>query len=201
MVRVQAGEQRPRSTTWAFFVSGVKSDGGLPGCRHCLVTSSVGSDGSSAGCIDSASWCGSAPGGALWRTASIAGSWLRTTLSVRLLWFLSPPESVFRAAASVGDQPPKVVDWHAQLELYHPLGLPAGGRHRTSRRSSASPSKPPWHSRRCLRGGSRRAVDGLTSAELDRVCGRKPADMYPEHDHVVRRCLKAVLTEEAAATR
>lgn len=40
-------------------------------------------------------------------------------------------------------------------------------------------------------------VDGLTTAELDRVCGRKPADMYPDQEYVVRRCLKVVLKEEA----
>jgi hypothetical protein len=42
----------------------------------------------------------------------------------------------------------------------------------------------------------RRLVDGLTDAELDRVCGRKPADPYPDREYVVRRCLKVVLTEE-----
>ena len=35
------------------------------------------------------------------------------------------------------------------------------------------------------------------SAELDRVCGRKPADPYPDQEYVVRRCLKVVLKEEA----
>src|SRR5439155_17600544 len=43
----------------------------------------------------------------------------------------------------------------------------------------------------------RRVVDGLTEAELDRVCGRKPADSYPDQEYVVRRCLKVVLKEEA----
>ena len=40
-------------------------------------------------------------------------------------------------------------------------------------------------------------VNGLTEAELDRVCGRKPADPYPDQKYVVRRCLKVVLQEEA----
>ena len=43
----------------------------------------------------------------------------------------------------------------------------------------------------------RRVVDGLTETELDRVCGRKPADPYPDQEYVVRRCLKVVLKEEA----
>ena len=48
----------------------------------------------------------------------------------------------------------------------------------------------------------RRVVDGLTAAELDRVCGRKPADPYPDQEYVVRRCLKAVvLKEEAPSSR
>ncbi|MFI0453170.1 hypothetical protein [Actinomadura sp. 6N118] len=36
-----------------------------------------------------------------------------------------------------------------------------------------------------------------SEAELDRVCGRKPADLYPDKDYVVRRCLSVVLKEEA----
>jgi hypothetical protein len=43
----------------------------------------------------------------------------------------------------------------------------------------------------------RRVVDGLTENELARVCGRKPADPYPDQEYVVRRCLKVVLKEEA----
>ena len=43
----------------------------------------------------------------------------------------------------------------------------------------------------------RHVVDGLTEAELDRVCARKPADPYPDREYVVRRCLTVVLTEEA----
>jgi bacterioferritin (cytochrome b1) len=40
-------------------------------------------------------------------------------------------------------------------------------------------------------------LEGLTEAELDRKCGRKPAETYPDQDYVVRRCLKVVLKEEA----
>ena len=43
----------------------------------------------------------------------------------------------------------------------------------------------------------RRVVDGLTEAELDRVCGRKPADTYPDKENDVRHCLEVVLWEEA----
>jgi hypothetical protein len=43
----------------------------------------------------------------------------------------------------------------------------------------------------------RRVVDALTDTELDRVCGRKPADPYPDQEYLVRRCLKVILKEEA----
>jgi hypothetical protein len=43
----------------------------------------------------------------------------------------------------------------------------------------------------------RNVLDGLTEAELDRVCGRKPTDTYPDQEYVVRRCLKVILKEEA----
>jgi hypothetical protein len=43
----------------------------------------------------------------------------------------------------------------------------------------------------------RRVLDGLTTAELGRVCGRKPADPYPDQEYLVRRCLTVVLKEEA----
>jgi hypothetical protein len=43
----------------------------------------------------------------------------------------------------------------------------------------------------------RRTVEALTDSELDRICGRKPADPYPDQEYVVRRCLKVVLKEEA----
>ena len=42
----------------------------------------------------------------------------------------------------------------------------------------------------------RRVVEGLTEAELDRTCGRKPAKPYPDQEYVVRRCLTVVLKEE-----
>ncbi|WP_299446871.1 hypothetical protein [uncultured Phycicoccus sp.] len=42
----------------------------------------------------------------------------------------------------------------------------------------------------------RRVVDRLTEAELDRRCGRKPAEPYPDQEYLVRRCLKVVLKEE-----
>ena len=43
----------------------------------------------------------------------------------------------------------------------------------------------------------RRVVEGLTEVELERVCGRRPADSYPDQQYVVRRCLTVVLKEEA----
>lgn len=44
----------------------------------------------------------------------------------------------------------------------------------------------------------RRVVEGLTEAEFDRTCGRKPAEPYPDQECVVRRCLKVVLKKEEA---
>lgn len=46
----------------------------------------------------------------------------------------------------------------------------------------------------------RRVVEGLTEAELGRVCGRKPAEPYPDQEYVVRRCLKVVLKERPSIT-
>lgn len=86
---------------------------------------------------------------------------------------------------------------------YHPLGLPAGGTPpdaaaRLGLTLDAVPTLDEVLAPRLARmAAMRRVVDGLTAAELDRVCGRKPADMYPEQEYVVRRCLKVVLKEEA----
>lgn len=70
-------------------------------------------------------------------------------------------------------------------------------------RSSGSISKPPRRSTRCSRRGSfawpRCGASSRASraAELDRTCGRKPAETYPDQEYVVRRCLRVVLKEEA----
>ncbi|WIV56066.1 DinB family protein [Amycolatopsis nalaikhensis] len=86
---------------------------------------------------------------------------------------------------------------------YHPLGFPAGGMPpeeaaKLGLTLDATPTLEEVLSPRLARMAvMRRVVDGLTAAELDRVCGRKPADPYPEQEYVVRRCLKVVLKEEA----
>ena len=86
---------------------------------------------------------------------------------------------------------------------YHPLGLPAGGMSpeaaaRLGLTLEATPTLDEVLVPRLARMATmRRVVDGLTEAELDRVCGRKPADPYPDQEYVVRRCLKVVLKEEA----
>ena len=87
---------------------------------------------------------------------------------------------------------------------YHPLGLPGGG---TPAEASAKllgltldaiPTLDEVLAPRLARLATmRRVVDELTEAQLDRVCGRKPADDYPDKDYVVRRCLSVVLKEEA----
>jgi DinB superfamily len=86
---------------------------------------------------------------------------------------------------------------------YHPLGFPAGGTPPEEAANlgltlEATPTLEEVLAPRLARmAAMRRVLDGLTAAELDRVCGRKPADMYPDQEYVVRRCLKVVLKEEA----
>lgn len=86
---------------------------------------------------------------------------------------------------------------------YHPLGFPAGGTppEESAKLGLTLEATPTFDEVLALRLARmavvRRVVDGLTAAELDRVCGRKPAHMYPEQEYVVRRCLKVVLKEEA----
>ena len=86
---------------------------------------------------------------------------------------------------------------------YHPWGYPADGMpsHESAALGltlDASPTLDEVLEPRLARMAVvRRVVDGLTDAELDRVCARKPADPYPDKQYVVRRCLKVVLEEEA----
>ena len=86
---------------------------------------------------------------------------------------------------------------------YHPLGLPAGGMPAEASAKlgltlDATPTLDEVLAPRLARMATmRRVVDELTEAELDRVCGRKPADPYPDKDYVVRRCLTVVCKEEA----
>ncbi|GAB2606745.1 DinB family protein [Kribbella endophytica] len=86
---------------------------------------------------------------------------------------------------------------------YHPLGFTAGGMPpeesaKLGLTLDATPSLDEvLELRRARMDVMRRTVDALTDAELDRVCGRKPADPYPEQEYVVRRCLKVILKEEA----
>ena len=90
---------------------------------------------------------------------------------------------------------------------YHPLGLPAGGTPpddlaRLGLTPGATPTLGEVLEPRLRRMATmRRVVDGLTVAELDRTCGRKPADPYPDQEYVVRRCLRVVLKEEAEHLR
>jgi hypothetical protein len=86
---------------------------------------------------------------------------------------------------------------------YHPWGFPAGGMPpdeaaKLGLTVDATPTLDEVLAARLARMATmRRVVDGLTGAELDRECGRKPADPYPDQEYVVRRCLKVVLKEEA----
>jgi DinB superfamily len=86
---------------------------------------------------------------------------------------------------------------------YHPLGFPAGGMPadeiaKLGLTHEATPTLDEVLAPRLTRMATmRRVINALTDAELDRVCGRRPADPYPDQQYVVRRCLKVVLKEEA----
>ena len=86
---------------------------------------------------------------------------------------------------------------------YHPWGFPAGGMPpdvaaRLGLTLEATPTFDDILAPRLARMAvTQRVIDELTEAELDRVCGRKPADPYPDQQYIVRRCLKVVLREEA----
>jgi hypothetical protein len=86
---------------------------------------------------------------------------------------------------------------------YHQLGLPHGGMPPDAAAAlGLTPDADPaldevLAPRRARMATMRRVVDGLTDAELDRVCGRKPGESYPDREYVVRYCLKVVLKEEA----
>jgi hypothetical protein len=90
---------------------------------------------------------------------------------------------------------------------YHPLGLPAGGMPpddlaKLGLTIGASPTLEGVLAARLYRMATmRRAVGSVTDAELDRTCGRTPADGYPDDEYTVRRCLKVVLREEAEHLR
>jgi len=86
---------------------------------------------------------------------------------------------------------------------YHPWGFPAGGMPADATAElgltlKATPTLSEVLAPRLRRMTTMRHVlEQLTQAELDRTCGRKPAEPYPDQDYVVRRCLKVVLKEEA----
>ena len=86
---------------------------------------------------------------------------------------------------------------------YHPWGVPASGLPPEAATAlglvlDATPTLEEVLAPRLARLATLgRVVEGLTEAELDRVCGRRPADPYPDQAYVVGRCLKVVLKEEA----
>jgi len=85
---------------------------------------------------------------------------------------------------------------------YHPLGFPHGGMpaDQAARLGLTIDATPTLDEvlapRRRRMATMRQVVEGLTEAELDRTCRRKPAEPYPDQEYVVRRCLKVVLKEE-----
>ncbi|WP_154794443.1 DinB family protein [Occultella kanbiaonis] len=86
---------------------------------------------------------------------------------------------------------------------FHPLGFPAGGTPADAAADlgltiEATPTLDDVLAQRLERMATmRKVVEGLTATELDRVCGRKPADTYPDQALVAGRCLRVVLKEEA----
>lgn len=87
---------------------------------------------------------------------------------------------------------------------YHPLGFPAepgfsaGDTAKLRLTPEATPTLDEVLAARLARMAvMRRTLESLTDSELHRVCGRKPADPYPDQEYVVGRCLKVVLKEEA----
>ena len=85
---------------------------------------------------------------------------------------------------------------------YHPLGFPAGGMpaDQTAHLGLTLDATPTLDEvlapRQRRMATMRRVLEELTDAELDRTCGRKPAEPYPDQVYVVRRCLKVILKEE-----
>src|SRR6478609_1042318 len=85
---------------------------------------------------------------------------------------------------------------------YHPLGFPHGGMPADQAArlgltvDATSTLDEVLAPRRRRMATMRQVVEGLTEAELDRTCRRKPAEPYPDQEYVVRRCLKVVLKEE-----
>jgi hypothetical protein len=85
---------------------------------------------------------------------------------------------------------------------YHPLGFPYGGMpaDQAARLGLTLDATPTLDEvlapRRRRMATMRRVLGGLTEAELDRTCARKPAEPYPDQEYLVRRCLKVVLKEE-----
>ena len=90
---------------------------------------------------------------------------------------------------------------------YDPLGFPTGGTPADAVADlgltlDANPTLDEVLASRRLRMTTmRQVVEGLTDAELDRICTRKPAPLYPDQEYLVRRCLKVVLAEEAEHCR
>lgn len=83
---------------------------------------------------------------------------------------------------------------------YHPLGFGPGGAPDgvDGLTVDADPSLEAILEPRLARMGTMREfVSGVTDADLDRLCTRKPIGNDPEADYTVRRCLKVVLAEEA----
>jgi DinB superfamily/Pentapeptide repeats (8 copies) len=90
---------------------------------------------------------------------------------------------------------------------YHPFGLPHSGYPRADAAAlgidlDACPSLAEVMQARDNRMGLVRVlVDGLTDADLERVCRRPPAPGYPEETRTVGRCLCVVMTEECEHRR
>lgn len=90
---------------------------------------------------------------------------------------------------------------------HHPWGLPADGtaEHVIRALGLDLEAEPDLDQVLEMRAERRAVVEQhlrtLDDRELDRTCARTPGPGYPEQEHLVRRCLRVLLTEEAEHLR
>jgi hypothetical protein len=90
---------------------------------------------------------------------------------------------------------------------YHPLGLPASGFPAADSMALGLDlgAQPPLSKVMEVRRGRmaqvRGIVDGLTDADLDRVCPRRPSPVHPEETRTVGTCLRVIMKEECEHRR
>jgi hypothetical protein len=90
---------------------------------------------------------------------------------------------------------------------YHPFGLPSSGYPAADAMEigldlgAQPPLSEVMEARRSRMAQVRRIVDGLTDADLDRVCSHRPSPAHPEEARTVGHCLRVVMKEECEHRR